>query len=54
MQEYSFSKGLIKSVVAVLLVGLPVVVGVLPSEWANLTIGGLLVLVVNFLKTKYS
>ena len=51
--KYSFLKGIVKSAVAVLLVGLPVVVQVLPAEWMNLTVGGLLVLLVNFLKVKY-
>ena len=51
--KYSFIKGLIKSVVSVLLVGAPVVLGLLPAEWMNLTVGGALVLLVNFLKIKY-
>ena len=52
-KEYSWVKGLTKSVVAVLLVGLPMLVQVMPSEYANLTIGGLAVLLVNYLKVKY-
>ena len=51
---YSFWKGVKKSVVSVVLVGLPVVLTILPAEWQNLTIGGVLVLLVNWLKVKYS
>ena len=51
--QYSFSKGLTKSVTSVLLVGLPILIGILPAEWMNLTVGGLLVLLVNFLRFKY-
>ena len=53
-KEYSFLRGLRKSVVAVLLVGLPMVLQVMPADWANLTVGGGLVLLVNFLRVKYS
>ena len=54
MKEYSFLRGLRKSVVAVLLVGLPMLIQVMPNEYANLTMGGALVLLVNFLRVKYS
>lgn len=53
-KKYSFWKGLGKSVVSVILVGLPLVVTVLPSEWMNLTLGGVLVLLVNYLKVRFA
>lgn len=52
--KYSFWKGFKKAVLNVILVGAPLVVSVLPAEWMNLTIGGVLVLLVNFLKVRYS
>ena len=54
MTKYSFWKGLKKAVVSVILVGLPLVVTALPQEWMNLTLGGVLVLLVNFLKVKFA
>ena len=53
-RKYSFLKGVKKSLVAVVLVGLPVLVSVLPAQWMDYTIGGVLVLIVNFLKVRYS
>ena len=52
-RKYSFIKGLIKAIVSMILVGLPILIQILPSDIANLTIGGVLVLALNFLKTKY-
>ena len=51
--QYSFWKGVKKAVLSVILVGAPVVLSALPAEWMNLTVGGVLVLAVNFLKVKY-
>lgn len=53
MQKYSFFKGLGKAVVSTVLFGLPILIQVLPSDILNLTIGGLLVLALNFAKTVY-
>lgn len=52
--NYSFQKGLKKAVVNMVLIGLPILVQVLPAEWANLTLGGALVLIVNYLKVRYT
>lgn len=49
--KYSFVKGLWKSVVAVFIFTVPVVLMNNPA-WADLTIGGVLVLAVNYLKVK--
>lgn len=52
--QYSFTKGLSKTLINVAIIGIPLVIGVLPTEWANLTLSGALLLLVNFLKVKYS
>lgn len=54
MKKYSLWKGVWKAIVSVVLVGAPLVFTVLPTEWANITLGGVLVILVNFLKVKYS
>ena len=54
MKKYSLWKGLWKGVLGVALVGAPIVVSALPAEWMNYTIGGLLLMLVNFLKVRYS
>ena len=46
---YSFKKGFLKALVAVIVFAIPMLINMFP-EWANLTIGGVLMLVVNFLK----
>lgn len=50
--KYSFTKGLGKGVVGVIIFAVPLVLMDNPS-WANLTVGGLLLMAVNFLKVKY-
>lgn len=52
IMEYSWKKGLMKALVSVVLVGLPMVVNMFP-EWMNLTIGGLLVMLLNWVKVAY-
>ena len=54
MQTYSLWKGLRKTAVQLILVGLPLVMQVLPAEWMNLTLGGTLVLLVNYLKVRWA
>lgn len=50
--KYSFLKGLKKSVISLAIVGLPLIVEVLPTEFGNLTLSGLLLLLVNYLKVR--
>jgi hypothetical protein len=50
--KYNFLKGLKKAVVAVVLFGVPLFITQFP-EWANLTIGGVLVLAANWIKVKF-
>lgn len=51
--NYSFLKGLQKGVIAVIIFAVPVLVGQFP-EVANLTIGGILLMVANYLKVSRS
>ena len=50
--KYSFTKGLGKGAISVLIFAVPIILMDNPA-WANLTIGGLLLMGVNFLKVKY-
>ena len=54
MTKYSFWKGVKKSVVSVILVGAPLVFTLLPAEWMNLTLGGVAVILLNYLKVKFA
>lgn len=51
--KYSFKKGATKTMVQVLVIGVPLLIGILPEEWMNLTLGGLLSLLVNWAKVRY-
>lgn len=51
--KYSFLKGLSKSATQAAIFAIPLLLMSLPNEWTELTIGGLLTLVVNYLKVKY-
>ena len=48
--KYSFLIGLEKSVFRAVVVGVPIIVGVLPEAWMNMTIGGALMLLLNWVK----
>ena len=50
--KYSFLIGLEKSVFRAVVVGVPVIVGILPDAWMNLTIGGAIMLFVNWVKNR--
>lgn len=50
--KYSITKGLFKAVVSIVLFAIPVFINQF-SEVANLTIGGALMLLYNFIKVKY-
>lgn len=53
-KKYSFRQGVGKTLLSVLIFAVPVLFDVLPAEWLELTVGGLLTLFVNFLKFKAS
>lgn len=52
--KYSLFIGIKKSLLAIVLVGLPIVIQILPTDIMNLTLGGLLTLLFNYLKVKGS
>jgi len=52
MKKYSFSKGLEK-VLEFVVIASPMIIGMLPEQWANLTLAMALKLLVNYLKVKY-
>lgn len=53
MKIYSFKKGLVKAIINTVIFLVPVLIQILPQEWMNITIGGFLYLIVNWLKIKY-
>lgn len=53
MKNYSFIKGLSKGVVSFVLFLIPVLLTSNPA-WLNLTVGGVLVIILNYLKFKYN
>ena len=52
-KQYSFLRGLFKGLVSLVLFALPVVLASI-QNWLNLTIGGVLVVVLNWLKFRYN
>lgn len=52
MIKYSFWKGLSKALVSILIVGLPIVIQLLPSDIANLTVSGILLMILNYIKVQ--
>lgn len=51
--KYKFSKGLKKGLIGVMLFGVPIFLVNFPT-WADLTVGGVLMMLVNYLKVKYT
>lgn len=49
---YSFLVGLEKTVLRLLVVGAPLILEVLPETWMNLTVGGIVVFLINFAKNR--
>lgn len=49
--KYSFKKGLIKAVISIVVFAVPVLIDQF-NDIANLTIGGVLIMFVNWLKVK--
>jgi hypothetical protein len=48
--KYSFTKGLSKVVINGAIFVLPLAIQLLPAEWANITLSGVLYLIYNYLK----
>lgn len=49
-QKYSFLIGLEKTVVRLLVIGVPIVMAVFPETWMNITLAGALNMLLNFAK----
>lgn len=52
-EGYSFKTTLIKGLVSVVIFGIPVMLEVLPEQYLNLTVGGVLVALLNFVKYNF-
>jgi hypothetical protein len=52
--NYSFKKGLSKTLINSVIFLAPVVIAVLPETWQNMTLSGAIYMLVNFLKVTYS
>lgn len=52
-KKYSFWIGLRKMAINLLVVGAPLLMGILPTEWMNMTLSGAILLVINYAKVKY-
>lgn len=50
--KYSLKKGLIKGILPVIIFGIPFLINQFPT-YADLTIGGLGIMLINYLKVKY-
>lgn len=51
-KKYSLQKGLLKALEFVIIAS-PALIGLLPEQWANITLAVALKLLVNYLKVKY-
>lgn len=50
MSKYSLSKGFTKTVINVLIVSLPLIIDILPTDIANITLSGAILMLINYLK----
>lgn len=53
-KTYSFVHGLSKGLVQFVIFSFPFFVELLPAEWLNLTVGGVLTVLYNYLKFKWN
>jgi len=51
--KYNFWKGVKKTLISLVIIGLPLIVGALPADWQNLTLSGAVILVLNYIKVKH-
>lgn len=54
VQEYSFWKSFLKMVVKVGVLAIPLVIGLLPKEWMDLTLGGALYMLLDWMQKKFT
>jgi len=53
-KKYSFWIGLKKVLLNLIIVGVPLVLQILPSDILNLTVSGILLLILNYIKVNYA
>ena len=51
--KYSFGQGVLKGIKYFILFLIPFALQLLPTEFLNLTVGGILVIIYNFVKIKF-
>jgi len=51
--KYSFWRGIYKALIGMIIIGLPIIFQILPTDIMNLTLGGILALILNWAKIKY-
>ena len=52
INKYSVITGLEKSVFRAIVAGGPLLIGLLPQDWLNLTLGGAIMFLINYAKNK--
>lgn len=50
MKQYSLYLGLEKTALRVIIIALPILAEILPEQWMNLTLGGVITFLINFAK----
>ena len=53
MKKYSFWRGVYKALIGMIIIGFPIIFQILPTDILNLTLGGILALILNWAKIKY-
>jgi hypothetical protein len=51
-QEYSFLLGLEKTITRVIIIAGPILVGLLPEAWMNVTLGAAIIFAINWAKNR--
>lgn len=51
---YTFKSSLLKTVIRVGILSIPMLITLLPQEWMNLTLSGILYMIFDWLKAKYT
>lgn len=52
-KKYSFWKGVYKAIISMIIIGLPIIFNILPSDILNMTLGGVLAVILNWAKIRY-
>ena len=52
-KKYLFWRGIYKALIGMIIIGFPIIFQILPTDIMNLTLGGILALILNWAKIKY-